>query len=259
MADDTVIGSAPENILRRVRALLARAEHENTPEPEREASQKLAFELLEKYSIDQAMLDAAGPKQEKIIKRMFDLSEGYRHEKAMLLYHIGTVYDMKGVMHGGMRAPHSLTLLGYESDMAAVDLLFTSLLLQQSRALSAEKTPYWLERGEVAVWKRSFMKGFTDQVYARLRSARERAKADRDRANGQSGQASASASTELVLTSRKNAIEAEYDAVFTGVKKAKRAQRSTYRDALQGGRAAGARADIGGTKLGKTRRGALGN
>src|SRR5262249_23725118 len=42
-----------------VRSLLAKAEHENTPAPEAEPLSAKAAELMEKYSIDQAMLDAA--------------------------------------------------------------------------------------------------------------------------------------------------------------------------------------------------------
>jgi len=52
-ADNDGIGAVPENVLRRIRALLAKAEHGNTPAPEREAAKKLASELMEKYSINQ--------------------------------------------------------------------------------------------------------------------------------------------------------------------------------------------------------------
>lgn len=65
--DNDGTGSAPENISRRVRALHARAEHESTPAPEREAARKLASELLKKHSFNQEMPAAAGQSKDKVV------------------------------------------------------------------------------------------------------------------------------------------------------------------------------------------------
>jgi len=58
-SEDSANGKVPEHILRRVRALQARAEHESTPPAEREASRQLAADLIARYSIAEDVPTAA--------------------------------------------------------------------------------------------------------------------------------------------------------------------------------------------------------
>lgn len=52
-------------ILRRVRNLLVKAEHEGTPAAEAETARRMADAMMLKYAVDQAMLDASRPEQER--------------------------------------------------------------------------------------------------------------------------------------------------------------------------------------------------
>src|SRR4051812_38530655 len=114
-------------MLERVRKLLARAEHPSTPPAEAEAMSEKAAELIARYSIDRALLEQASAKRTAPGRREVDVEPPYSLPKALLLSHVADAYDVKtaiGPSYDGV--PRRCTLIGFASDLAVVELLFTS-------------------------------------------------------------------------------------------------------------------------------------
>jgi hypothetical protein len=116
-------------------------------------------------------------------------------------------------------------LFGFASDLERVELLFTSLLVQASLALSVAEVPEW---DSVAAFRRTWLVGFGFAVGERLRQAEQRAQAAPDTGNGPS-------------VARR--VEEAYPRLRTS------APRRLMGSGLDGGYAAGQRADLGSARL----------
>ena len=135
----TVSAGAParidERLLGRVRGLLAKAESTEFPE-EAEALSAKAQELMAKYSIDHALLEAdrhgstAGAERPVGIRVGVDAPD--EQAKALLLQEVGTANRCRTVWSGHLG---SVTVLGFAADVESVELLYTSLLVQATSAM----------------------------------------------------------------------------------------------------------------------------
>jgi hypothetical protein len=126
-------------------------------------------------------------------------------------------------------------LVGGRADLAAVELLFTSLLLQVARALSAAERP--LERRSASrSFRRSFLLGYAHRIGERLQTARRSATAE----------AAAEHDVDLlpVLRSRQAAVEERVAELFPRVR-ATRSRASVDAGGWYAGREAAERADVG--------------
>src|SRR5687767_7762290 len=77
--------AVPESLLAKVRALLAKAEHENTSPREAEAYTAKAGELMARYGIERAMLADADPGSDLVADREIALMAPYALDKRDLL------------------------------------------------------------------------------------------------------------------------------------------------------------------------------
>jgi hypothetical protein len=130
-------------------------------------------------------------------------------------------------------------LVGATSDADAVELLFTSLLLQVAQALAAAERPSG--RGPASrSFRRSFLLGYAHRIGERLTAARERATAEA------SAEAWAAHGVDLrpVLRSRHAAVEERVAELFPSVR-ASRSRASVDAGGWFAGRAAAERADVG--------------
>lgn len=121
-------------VLVRIRALLAQAES-TTFEAEAEAFTAKAQELIARHAIDTALLWAQSPRDERPTEIRVPIDDPYADIKSLLLQYVAartrcrSVYDFR----------HGLsTVVGFASDVATTELLFTSLLVQSQAALQAE-------------------------------------------------------------------------------------------------------------------------
>jgi hypothetical protein len=212
-----------EDILIRVRKLLAVAEHPSTPPGEAEAAGRAAERLVAKYAVDEALLDAAAPSRTTPKVRSLVVDAPYATAKTALVGVVAAAYDVRAISHRGSE-PLLMTLIGFEADLAAVDLLFTSLLLQATTAMRRERT-----RGRG--FRRAFLIGFAAEVGDRLATAREAAVAQ---AGG--------TSTALALRDRARDVDAVVREQFPRLK----TTRATVSDhgGLFAGRASGAAANL---------------
>jgi hypothetical protein len=160
------------NALDLITKLLAKAES-TTPE-EAEALIAKAQELATTYAIEQAVIDAAravrgeareGFKQIKLCtERNTKLIKAKRH----LVMYLADVNSCFVVM-GPRRA--YLEVSGHESDVAMLENLFASLLLQMQRSmLQAEARG--LVVGQIGEWRVSYAHGYVRRVGYRMMDAK---------------------------------------------------------------------------------------
>lgn len=194
---DTTVTVDTDPVLRKIRGLLDKAEA-STFEAESSALFAKAAELMGRHRITEAMLDAGRRPTDrgKIIKRDILLGSGpYVRARLDLLDNVGTASCCRVVTSVGWDGRIG-TIIGYETDVAAVDVLYTSLLIQATVAMKAETVPV----GESALaFRRSFLFGFSGRVAQRLREA--------NRVVTEKIQEDSSDSVALVLVDRKKAVD----------------------------------------------------
>ncbi|GGV37919.1 hypothetical protein GCM10010182_72740 [Actinomadura cremea] len=169
-----------QRMLGRVRALLAKAESTEFPE-EAEALSARAQELIARHSIDHALLDAesgdvAGPAGCRV-----PVDSPYDAPKAVLLTVVADANHCRAVWH---RELGFSTVLGFPADLAAVEMLFTSLLVQATSAM-VHAGPRRDARGRSRTrsFRHAFLNAYAARIGERLRDAAggvaERAAAER--------------------------------------------------------------------------------
>jgi hypothetical protein len=231
--------------LDRVRQLLAIAEDPATDPKAAEVHTAKAMELLAKYGIDAARLHDSGDQPDHVEGRRIDLPGPYALEKVYLYNAVAGPLRCKLIetttRHDtGLRRVH---IFGYTADLDRAHMLYTSLLHQQAIALIAAPGP--VRGGSKAAFKRSFCAAFAATVRERLLAIELRARAANPASAGGRG-------TDLVLADRNHVVAAEFKTAYPDTRSSSRRRLSgTGRDA---GRAAGQRADLGGSRLASGRR-----
>jgi hypothetical protein len=160
--------SAPpvdDPVLSRVRALLAQAES-TTFEAEAEAFTAKAQELMAKHAIDVAVLWAHSARDERPTAIRLPIDDPYADIKSLLLQFVAQHSRCRAVFH----SPYSLsTVVGFASDVAAAEMLFTSLLVQSQTALRAEAAKGGPgSRVRSRSFRASFLLAYTYRINERL-------------------------------------------------------------------------------------------
>jgi hypothetical protein len=119
-------------MLGRIRALLAKAESTAYPE-EAEALSAKAQHLMARHSIDEALLgEAGGGSGTGPGARRIGVDRPYEGAKALLLDAVASANRCQSVWSEQFGFS---TVVGHATDLDAVELLYTSLLVQADRAL----------------------------------------------------------------------------------------------------------------------------
>lgn len=167
-SDDAGGDDAVEDaVLAKVRALLAQAES-TTFEAEAETFTAKAQELMAKHSIDAALLWSQRGRSERPSSIRLAVDDPYISEKALLLGVVAASSRCKVVQHSDLGL---YSVFGFTADLAAVELLYTSLLVQSQSAMRAEAAtapPGSHVRG--ASFKRAFLFGYAGRIGERLES-----------------------------------------------------------------------------------------
>ncbi|MGY1623663.1 DUF2786 domain-containing protein [Geodermatophilus sp. SYSU D00965] len=225
--------AADARLLRRIRSLLAKAESTEFPE-EAEALTAKAQELMARHAVDAALLDSGrpGPARAVVGTRRVHVDDPYVRAKVQLL---GAVADANDVRLVWYRSLAIANLVGIPSDLDAVELLFTSLLLQAGPALAAAERS--AARGSASrSFRRAFLLGYAGRIGERLRTSRERA----------TSSAAAEHGVDLlpVLRSRQEAVDEAFTELFPRVRTS-RSRASMDPAGWYAGRAAADSADVG--------------
>ncbi|MGC4768563.1 DUF2786 domain-containing protein [Micromonospora sp. DT44] len=195
-------------MLDRVRALLAKAESTTFP-AEAEALTGKAQELIARHSIDEALLAAGTERGDVPSGVRLGVETPYAGAKALLVQEVAAANRCEAIWSDDLGFT---TVLGWPADLVAVELLYTSLLVQATAAMlrgRAERRPGSGRRTKV--WDESFLNAFALRIGQRLRTAT-------DAATEAAGQAEAGADRLLpVLAARGEAVRERLETLFPGV------------------------------------------
>ncbi|GAA4621829.1 DUF2786 domain-containing protein [Actinoallomurus vinaceus] len=232
---DRATGRVDRRTLDRIRALLAKAESTEFPD-EAEALTARAQQLMARYRIDQALLatraeEVRADGQAGPVGRRLPIDTPYESPKAALL---GTVAEANRCRAVWTRALGFSTVLGFPADLDAVELLFTSLLVQADSALAHEGRSGG--RSRTRAFRRSFLASYAARIGERLAEAT--GTAERRAAAEMPG-------TDLlpVLAARDQAVDEAMRAMFPRLT-GRRITPGTDREGWLSGQAAADRADL---------------
>lgn len=190
-----------EKILARVRALLAKAEATSFGE-EAEALSTKAQELMNRYALERAVVDAEETPAPSASARRLWLDNPYLDAKATLVDAVASANRCRSVFHPEFGF---VTVLGDEVDLEIVELLTTSLLLQATRAmLAAGRQVDRRGTSRTRSFRQSFLLAYANRIGERLREATE-------------AETAATGDPRLlpVLADRKQAVDDLYDEMFS--------------------------------------------
>ena len=168
-------------MLQRVRALLAQAES-TTFDAEAETFMAKAQELMTRHAITEAMLDARRANLDAPTTARIAIDEPYLSQKVQLLHVVAKNTRSRCVQHVG---DGMCSVIGMANDVAATDMLFTSLLVQGSAALQQHSAAR--PKGTAADtrdFRKSFWFGFSHRIGARLAAINEYITADLNEQHG---------------------------------------------------------------------------
>lgn len=235
--------------LRRIRALLDKANDPAVTEHEREAYTEAAMRLIATHGVSEEMLAAKRSDAAKPGKITINLTGAYSQEQMHLADYITNAFPARLTFwQVGRRFDH-VTIYGFEEDLAKIEFLFTLLLVQMfggANKVNADPEDFhvWTTNAELAAATRrmraGFMRGFGKRIHQRLVLMFADAREDYDR--GHDGENSA-----LVLASKRDRVLALFEEENPKLRTRKSSAYDGYGASL--GRAAADRADLGGTKL----------
>ncbi|NLE80593.1 MAG: DUF2786 domain-containing protein [Rhodococcus sp.] len=200
----------------KIRGLLAKAEATEFEE-EAETFTAKAQELMTRYAIDTALLSARGGHESAnasttVHSRRVHLENPYVKEKVHLLTAIGEPNRVRTVWFDKFAIA---TVVGTPVDLQQVDLLFTSLLVQATRAMQFADAA-GRKGSRTTSFRKGFLAGFAGRIGQRLRDADTRATVD----------AADAAQIDVddllpILATKSEAVDAEFDRLFPRTKKAR--------------------------------------
>jgi len=211
-------GGVDPRVVHRVTALLAKAESTTYPD-EAEALTAKAQQLMTRHAIDVAAVEAERGGGARVSGRRIGIDDPYARARVTLLSEVARANRCRAVWSRGLGFA---TVFGDEGDLDAVEVLYTSLLVQATRAMLAARPPDSTAGGRGAPsgsatrsFRQSFLVAYAHRIGDRLRHVAEATAADADAeyAAGGSG-----GSLLPVLARRADAAEAAAAAAFPHVR-----------------------------------------
>ncbi|MFF5774847.1 DUF2786 domain-containing protein [Streptomyces californicus] len=152
-------------MLTRIRALLAKAEATGFPE-EAEALTTKAQELMARHTIDEALLAARTHSRETPGACRIGVEPPYEGAKAVLLDAVSSANRCRAVWNEDLGFS---TVVGFEPDLDAVELLFTSLLVQGTTAMTRSEAGQRAGgRKRTKTFRQAFWMGYAQRLGGRL-------------------------------------------------------------------------------------------
>jgi Protein of unknown function (DUF2786) len=224
--------AADERVLSKIRALLAKAESTEFAE-EAEALSARAQELMAKYSIDHALLAAEAGRRDEPASRRLPVDNPYEAAKASLLSAVAEANRCRTVWLTGLGMS---AVIGFATDLDAVEMLFTSLLVQANAAMlraGAKRDAYG--RSRTRAFRQSFLVAYAVRIGERLAGVADEVA---DEAERRAAAAATGLSLLPVLAARSRAVDDAVDAMFGGSLTHGRGTRVTDSEGWYSGRAA---------------------
>jgi hypothetical protein len=235
--------SSEARTLDRIRALLAKAESTEYAE-EAEALTAKAQELMARYSISEALLAADIGNPDEPVTRRIGIDNPYEAPKALLLDAVANANRCRTVWS---RDFGFSTVVGFEPDLDAVELLFTSLLVQATTAMNRAGTRRdAYGRSRTRAFRQSFLVAYAHRIRERLTAATAQATADAAAGTAPDGTAPGSRAADPrllpVLAAREDAVNDTTERLFPEL--TRRSLTSNDREGWAYGTAAADRAQL---------------
>ncbi|RII13137.1 hypothetical protein DSC45_25125 [Streptomyces sp. YIM 130001] len=156
----------------RIRALLAKAEATGYP-AEAEALSAKAQELMARHSLDAAALSGHTPTPDTPVTRRLGIEPPYETAQAILLHAVAGANHCRAVWS----EPFGFsTVVGYAPDLEAVEVLYVSLLVQGTAAMTvAEAEQRAAGRRRTKTFRQAFQLAYADRIGHRLAATAHRA------------------------------------------------------------------------------------
>jgi hypothetical protein len=161
--DAPAAGDVDPALLNKVRALLAKAESTGFP-AEAEALSEKAHDLMQRHSIDRALLAGATPGHVQARRILID--DPYARARFVLLSGIARASGCRAVW---WKAFGWGVVCGLPADLAATEMLYQSLLVQALSGLAAAPVDRRDPPARKAAFRRAFVVAFAHRVSERLR------------------------------------------------------------------------------------------
>ncbi|MGY0497892.1 DUF2786 domain-containing protein [Nocardia sp. FBN12] len=155
-----------EKTLGRVRGLLAKAESTSFAEEAETLSAK-AQELMTKYAIDRALLDAERADPDLPAARRIWLETPYTDAKALLIDMVTRANRARAIFVADWGF---VTIVGDDLDLDAVEILSTSLLVQATRTMIDNATT---EESRSRHYRKAYLTAYATRIGERLAKAAE--------------------------------------------------------------------------------------
>ncbi len=164
-------GRESDPLLGRIRNLLAKAES-TTFEAEALAFTAKAQELMTRHAIDAALVQSGAPnRNEQPTALRLPLDAPYVEAKAQLLNTVAQAGRCRAVLHPSLAL---CTVVGFPADLASVELLFTSLLVQAQSAMDdAAQAAHAGTRARTKAFRSAFLIAYTSRIGERLSQINE--------------------------------------------------------------------------------------
>lgn len=229
-------GQSDEKLLKRVRALLDKAEATEFPE-EAEALAGKAQELMTRHAIDASMLDGGG-RDVSVDVRRIEVDDPYVRQKVSLLSAVARANNCQVIYSPGLG---TCNVFGVGADLELLELLHASLLLQATRAmLAAGTTRDARGRATTRSFRTSFLAAYAGRIGQRLREAKQTVETEAEQQYG--------SALLPVLAARDDAVQAHVDSLFPRTRTMRATTVSDGRG-YSAGLAAADAADLGGQRL----------
>ncbi|GAA4933329.1 uncharacterized protein DUF2786 [Actinomycetospora succinea] len=159
-------------VLARVRGLLAKAESTEFPE-EAEALSAKAQELMGRHALEQAVVAGPGEAAPRAAARRLWIDPPYASAKSSLVHQVAGANRCRAV---SLAALDMVTVIGHAADLATVELLVTSLLVQADRAMLVADDGS-VPRSRTRSFRHAFLLAYATRIGERLQAAAHEAQA----------------------------------------------------------------------------------
>lgn len=157
-----------ERLLGKVRMMLAKAESTTFPE-EAETFTAAAQKLMTRHSIDRALLDQEQSGQGGPGAVRLGVDRPYEAPRFHLISAIARANRCKAVWQQGLGFS---TVVGFPTDLRAVEVLFTSLMVQAMASMTAAGSrQHWTGQNRTRSFRSSFLTAFAVRIGERLEDA----------------------------------------------------------------------------------------
>lgn len=243
----------------KVQKLLAQAQDQaGTPEGDAFSSQ--AERIMQKYGIQKAVEEAqkaadqggVGFRKGDVKTKKLFIPAPYAKHKGWLAGSVARHLQCEVVLTPkgkGFGQGCYATVIGFETDLETVEMLFLSLSLQATQGVAKQEIPTNIfgEREDPATFRASWLIGFMQGVESRMQEQRRRATEEVSRETGRGA--------EIVLRDKNALVKSQLAELFPDTRSGSLRSSGSGRGA---GYRAGRNADIGNKRMGSGSKAALG-